>query len=318
MPATILLVSHRDDVHALEVLRCLERRGADALIFDTGRIPFETRLTIEHTADGGWSGAVLLDDRWIDLTHVRSVWWRRPQPFTLHPELGGVEDRSFALAETHAAVAGLWALLDACWINDPDRNDKAGRKPWQLDVAREAGLTIPRTCVTTDPERARAFVEGSTGPVVYKAFSGTDRLWRETRVLRAEERRLLDGVKFAPVIFQEYVPARVDLRITIVGDRMFPAEIRSQSTQYVHDFRMDLERAEIRVHELPGEVCAGLLTMMKRLGLVYGAVDMRQTPAGDYVFFEVNPAGQWLFVEERTGQPISDALAEALLEDARP
>jgi glutathione synthase/RimK-type ligase-like ATP-grasp enzyme len=314
---TILLVSHPHDVHALEVLRRLERRGADALILDTGRIPCETRLTIEHAVHRGWNGAALVDGRSVDLTRVRSVWWRRPQPFTLHPELGGPEDRSFAAAETQAAVAGLWSLLDARWINDPDRDDRAGRKAWHLAVARAAGLAVPRTCITNDPERARAFVEESPGPVVYKAFSGTEQMWRETRVIRAEEQRLLDRVKFAPVIFQDYVPARVDLRITIVGDRVFPAEIRSQSTTYRHDFRMDLERAEIGVHALPGEVATGLSRMMDRLGLVYGAVDMRQTPRGDYVFLEVNPAGQWLFVEQRTGQPISDALAEALLAGAR-
>ena len=51
---------------------------------------------------------------------------------------------------------------------------------------------------------------------------------------------------------------------------------------------------------------------MARLGLIYGAIDLRQTPAGDYVFLEVNPAGQWLFVEQRTGQPISEAISASL------
>jgi glutathione synthase/RimK-type ligase-like ATP-grasp enzyme len=309
----ILVVSQPHDVHALEVVRCLERRGAEVLIFDTGRIPRDTRLSLEYTAAAAWSGVALVEGQVVDLTRVRSVWWRRPQPFNLHPEVGGAQDQTFALAETHAAVAGLWALLDADWINDPDRDEKAGRKTWQLEVARVAGLTIPRTCVTSDPESARAFVDSSTGPVVYKAFSATEQLWRETRVLRLAERQLIDTVKFAPVIFQDYVPARVDLRITIVGDRIFAAEIHSQSTSYAHDFRMDLDHAEIAAHELPADVGAGLLRMMRRLGLVYGAVDMRQTPDGDYVFLEINPAGQWLFVEQRTGQPISDALADALI-----
>ena len=314
----ILVISQPHDVHALEVVRCLEQRGVEVLIFDSGRLPRETRLTLEYTADCAWSGAALTDGQVIDLTRVRSVWWRRPQPFTLHPEVGGAQDQAFALAETHAAVAGLWPLLDAHWINDPERDEKAGRKTWQLEVARAAGLAIPRTCITNDPERARAFVESRPGDVVYKAFSATERMWRETRVLRPAERSLLDSVKFAPVIFQDYVPARVDVRITIVGDRVFPAEIHSQSTSYAHDFRMDLEHAEIAPHALPAEVRAGLLRMMRCLGLVYGAVDMRQTPRGDYVFLEINPAGQWLFIEQRTRQPITDALAEALVAGARP
>jgi glutathione synthase/RimK-type ligase-like ATP-grasp enzyme len=240
------------------------------------------------------------------------VWWRRPQPFSLHGEVGGAEDRAFALSETHAAVSGLWSLLDAEWINDPDRDEKAGRKAWQLEVAREAGLAIPRTCITTDPERAQAFVAEQRGPVIYKAFSATERTWRETRVLRPEEAKLLESVKFAPVIFQEYVTARVDLRVTVVGAEIFAAEIHSQATAYKHDFRMAMENVEIAEHRLPEPVAAGLLGLMSRLGLVYGAIDLRQTPAGDYVFLEVNPAGQWLFVEQRTGQPISEAIAAKL------
>ena len=309
----ILVISHPQDVHALEVVRCLERRGAEAAIFDTGRIPRDTRMTVEYATGAAWSGAAQAGGQSIDMRRVRSVWWRRPQPFSLHPEVGGAQDQAFALAETHAAVAGLWALLDAHWINEPDRDEKAGRKAWQLEVARAAGLKIPRTCVTNDPERAQSFIESITGDVVYKAFSATERLWRETRVLRPRERQLIDTVKFAPVIFQDYVPARVDLRITIVGDRIFAAEIHSQSTSYAHDFRMDVEHAEILAHELPTDICTQLLRMMRRLGLVYGAVDMRQTPGGDYVFLEINPAGQWLFIEQRTGQPITDALAEALI-----
>jgi hypothetical protein len=42
-------------------------------------------------------------------------------------------------------------------------------------------------------------------------------------------------------------------------------------------------------------------------------VDLRRTPSGEHVFLEVNTAGQWLFVEQATGQPIAQALAEALV-----
>lgn len=313
MPGPILVVSHTHDAHAGEVLARLQQRGADAALFDTGRIPREVPITIDHDSARGWAARALSDGRWIDLDGVRSVWWRRPQPYGLHAELAGGEDRHFALAEVDAAVTGLWSLLDARWINDPDLDQKAGRKAWQLKVAREVGLAIPRTCITSDPSRARDFVEAASGQVIYKAFQGTEQTWRETRVLRPGESDLIDGVRYAPVIFQDYVSARVDLRITIVGDRLFPAEIHSQSSAYPIDFRMDMDGVAIEAHALPEAVAGKLLALMARLGLVYGAVDMRQTPEGEYVFLEINPAGQWLFVEYRTGQPISDALADTLI-----
>jgi hypothetical protein len=222
---TILVVSHTHDVHAEEVLGHLARSGADAVLFDTGRLPRETRLTIRHDPAAGWTGAARVDGRTLDLNAVRAVWWRRPQPFTLHAELGGPEDQSFALAETHAAVSGLWSLLDARWINDPDADDRAGRKAWQLKLARAAGLRVPRTCITNDPDAARRFIAAEPGRVVYKAFSATERIWRETRVLSDAETAGLDAVRFAPVIFQEYIAASADVRVTVVGRQVFAAAI---------------------------------------------------------------------------------------------
>jgi glutathione synthase/RimK-type ligase-like ATP-grasp enzyme len=309
----ILIVSHAHDTHALHVLERLRQRGADAHLFDTGRLPRETRLTIAHDPNG-WSASAFGDGEEIDLTNVRAVWWRRPQPFALHAELIGPEDQAFALAETAAAVAGLWALLDAEWINDPDKDERAARKAWQLRVARECGIPIPRTLITNDPARARMFIESEDGNVVYKAFQGSERTWRETRVLKPAELDLVDSVRFAPIIFQQFVPAQADLRITIVGDRIFAAAIECGQSRYPVDFRMDIEDVPITATDLPSSVEEKLRALMARLRLVYGAVDMRLTPEGEHVFLEINPAGQWLFVEARTGQSISEALADELVQ----
>ena len=57
---------------------------------------------------------------------------------------------------------------------------------------------------------------------------------------------------------------------------------------------------------------AALLALRRRLGLWYGAIDLRRAPDGEFVFLEINPAGQWLFVEYATGQPIAQELAALL------
>jgi glutathione synthase/RimK-type ligase-like ATP-grasp enzyme len=137
-------------------------------------------------------------------------------------------------------------------------------------------------------------------------------VWRETRLLREEDIAHLETVRLAPVIFQEYVPAEVDLRITVVGDRLFPAAIYSQSTDYPVDFRMSLGQAAVSTAVLPQEIDMKLRELINRLGLLYGAIDMRRTPSGEHVFLEVNTAGEFLFIEERTGQEITKALADLL------
>jgi len=308
----ILLLSHDADAHAIEVLRRLRAQGADVVMFDTAQFPTRAALTVTQSSD--WAARLETADGAIDLTAARVAWWRRPMPFELHTELNDPEDRAFAYGECQAAVAGLWASLDATWINDPDRDQLASRKLNQLKVATGLGLRTPRTCITNDPAEATRFAasEGAGG-VIYKSFAATATRWRETRVLRPDEHRLLDHVRASPVIFQEHIPAAVDLRITVIGRELFPAAIHSQDTDYPHDFRMSMDQAEMRPYELPPAVEKGLLALMDHFDLLYGAIDMRLTPDGEHVFLEINPAGQWLFVEVRTGQPITQALCDLML-----
>ena len=119
------------------------------------------------------------------------------------------------------------------------------------------------------------------------------------------------------MIFQSYIEADVDLRITIVGDKIFAAAIHSQDTSYKVDFRMDIGAAKVEAATLPSDVEAKLLALMRRLCLVYGAIDMRRRPDGSHVFLEINPAGQWLFIERQTGQKITEELAAKLEQQDR-
>jgi glutathione synthase/RimK-type ligase-like ATP-grasp enzyme len=223
--------------------------------------------------------------------------------------------RLFAANEAHEALTGLWQSMDAKWINDPSFDLIAQRKAYQLKVAQQVGLRIPATLMTNDPDEARKFVDArGYRDVVYKSFSSTEEEWRETRLLKEDELSLLDHVQHAPVIFQHYVEARYDLRITAVGDRLFPAAIHSQQTGYKVDCRIDIAAAKIEPVDLPEEVNVKLLALKQRLGLTYGAIDMRLTPSGDYIFFEINPAGQFMYIEAATGQPIACAMATELNE----
>ena len=157
-----------------------------------------------------------------DLRDLHAMWWRRPQPFVLDDAIADSHDRAFARGECAAMVAGLWRCLDAEWVNDPDRDEAASRKMWQLRVASELGLRVPRTCMTNSPELALAFIDSEPGTVVFKSFSATEVTWRETRMVGDQERELLDRVRLAPVIFQECIPGGFDIRVTIVGDQAVP------------------------------------------------------------------------------------------------
>jgi hypothetical protein len=310
----ILIVSSLDDDHAVAVMRRLDSLGTAHRLLDLSAFPRTLRLT--HAIDGGGRLArcgFRSGDGEIDLLAAETAWWRRPQPFELDDEIATDAYRLFVQEECHEAVAGMWLTLDAFWINDPAADDAASRKLNQLAAATATGLDVPSTCVTSDPVAATRFIESvGADNVVYKSFSAHEHAWRETRLLRRDEFAFLDRVRYAPVIFQEFVPAEADLRVTIMGPHCFAAAIRTAPAGYRYDYRMDLEHAVVVPFELPGDVEEGLFALLRRLRLVYGAIDMRLTPDGRYVFLEVNPSGQWLFIEDRTGQPMTDTFAQLL------
>lgn len=309
----ILVVSSAADPHATAVRAELSRTGAESQLLDLRMFPMRLDLSLHYGTDYAGPRRVRCREGCdLDLREIGTVWWRRPQPF----ELGALirpSHRSFAYNECHEAWAGLWQTLDAFWVNDPLKDEAAARKAYQLDVAKSVGLTIPDTLITNNPAEAGRFIAAHRARgVIYKAFSATEQEWRETRLLGDAEVRLLEQVRHAPVIFQEYVPAGIDLRVTVTGDAIFAAAIHSQETSYRVDFRVDMNRARVEPFELSADVCERLTGLMRRLGLQYGAIDMRQTPEGDVVFLEINPAGQWLFVEDRTGQPITQSVSALL------
>jgi glutathione synthase/RimK-type ligase-like ATP-grasp enzyme len=268
--------------------------------------------------DGCGSSSIVVDGRQIDLADVGSVWWRRPQYPAASEQMVRPSHRAFARNETYEALGGLWLRLDTRWINEPGADDRAHRKGYQLSVAQQIGLEIPRTLMTNDPDEALRFVDGrGYRNVIYKSFSSTESEWRETRVLRAEEIEMLHQVRHAPVIFQEYVPAMYDLRVTVVGTEVFAAAIHSQETEYPVDSRIDIINAEIEPVVLPDHLSDLLLQLTDALGLVYGAIDLRRTPDDRYVFLEINPSGQFRYIEVATGLPITAALAAVLMANER-
>jgi glutathione synthase/RimK-type ligase-like ATP-grasp enzyme len=313
----ILVVSHPGDPHATHVIGALRAGGHEVLLLDLSAFPARAALTIDY-ADARRPALEYrpADGPPVDLGKVHAVWWRRPQLADVS-EVLDFDTRMFTANEWNEAINGLWQLLDVPWCNPPGLDEIAGRKAWQLRVASEVGLAVPRTLITSDPEAARTFITSRReGRTIFKTFSATHQVWRETRLVRDAEMQLLDAVRVAPVIFQEYIEAEADLRVTVVGDRIFPAAIDARATDYPVDFRMSLGQASTEATDLPADVVTRLRALMDRLGLVYGAIDLRRTPAGEHVFLEVNTAGEFLFIEQRTGQPITQALVDWLVRPA--
>jgi glutathione synthase/RimK-type ligase-like ATP-grasp enzyme len=107
----------------------------------------------------------------------------------------------------------------------------------------------------------------------------------------------------------------VELRITIIGNRIFAAETESQSLPEARlDWRRGAFSLKWRAVDLPEEISGKCLQLARRLGLAFGAIDMIVNPDGEYIFLEIHPSGQWLWIEEQTGLPLLDCFCEMLVQ----
>lgn len=106
------------------------------------------------------------------------------------------------------------------------------------------------------------------------------------------------------------------MRLTVVGDRFFPVAVHASSDEARTDWRSDYDSLTYEPVEIPDEIRFSVTSLLKQLGLSFGAFDFTITPEGEWVFLEINPNGQWGWIEERTGLPITSAMADLLTREA--
>jgi hypothetical protein len=305
----ILLIAEPTDVHARVVARRLETRGVTHAIVNAADFPQRLRISASY-ADGRFAVRMANGSPIVNDEEIRGVWLRRFHAHDISPAIADEAVAAFAYREARELFLG-WTASVPNVINPRSEEWRAELKPFQLFAAQEVGLTIPRTLVSNDPAEIRAFVASLGGEAIFKVLSATPFQFTATTIVEPRHLEMLDSVSLAPTIFQERIHADRHLRVTVVDDRIFTAAIEPVSDEAMLDWRLDRD-PRMEPFELPASVAAQILALRRRLGLRFGAIDMILDRDGEYVFLEINPGGQWLFVEIHTGLPISEAIADAL------
>ncbi|HEY6250971.1 MAG TPA: hypothetical protein VI685_13505 [Candidatus Angelobacter sp.] len=319
----ILIITQSIDPHAEFVIAALKRRHAQYVRVDTDSPPAQSPKTLRFS--NGWSASAHNQDgEKVDFEDIRVIWNRRHSKPTRYAEMSA-DDERFAYREYKHFLSGLWHMLrDRFWINQVQATEAAENKPNQLAIAQSLGLEIPRTLMTNDPAEAFSFWEECDGRIIYKTFHPTIR-WNSdgralavytTPVQKADLISRGDDICLTPCIFQEYVEKQTELRITVVGTRIFAAEINTRNSTRARDDwrRYDYKNTIYRPYTLPESVSDLLHKLMKRLNLVFGCIDMVVTPDNRFVFLEINPMGEWLWIERNTELPLLAHFTEMLIQ----
>jgi glutathione synthase/RimK-type ligase-like ATP-grasp enzyme len=319
----ILLISNRSDLTCDYVVRELTARKLNFSRLNTDEFPRNTRGLFALASDGTTIRRIrLLDrDKVIDFDEVSSVLYRRPVP----PQPSeAVEDkgvRKFCVDEGYDFLRGLWYSLDCLWISHPEAIRKAEHKVYQLTVASHLGFLIPQTVVTNDPPEVLKFFEKSANGVVVKPLyvgfveATAERSSRivYTSLVKTEDLENIDQLVHAPSIFQERVLKQYDVRVTVVGERLFAARIDAELPADVPDWRfLPVSMLNHSHYTLPYELNVACIALVKRLGLQFGAIDFAVDYKNAHYFLEINPNGQWAWLEELLDLPISKAIVDLL------
>lgn len=322
----ILILTGPVDRTADLVAHKLARRGAEVVRFDTASFPSRSELTIAFSPQERTCALLRSGEMVIDLERLTAVWLRRGNIPVPHASITESRSREVVSQESRAVLLDAWHTTACRWVPAPPQVlHEAQRKLGQLSLAGELGFELPPTLVTTDPDALLAFYQEHGGAIISK-LAGIEfhkllghEFARYTEVVSRRDIAYLDAVRYCPMIYQAYVPKRVELRVTVVGSDVFAAEIHSQASNHTrYDWRRyDEHTTPYARHELPPDLQRLCVELTARLGLCYGAIDLVLTPDGRYVFLEINPAGQFQWIEQATGLPISDAICDLLLAVSR-
>lgn len=317
----VLIVTSKEDSHADYVIqRCIQFGTSDSII----RVNTEDFL---HNCIVNFNGTdftldVIDSGRSVSGGDILSVWYRRPKDIVTAEKDAGVD--AFVKQQATAALRGLYFCCHdtALWVNPLPALHRARIKMQQIALARTLGFRTPATLVTNDPEAAREFssrvadlcVKSLDEPYFYQGGKLKSVLTTEVPLSR-----LLgdsDAISRCPVLFQELIPKRVDLRIIVLQGELFAFEIDSQDDELA---KIDVRgRAphllRHQVHELPLAVANSVREFVRVQGLIFSAMDFVIDAAGNYIFIENNPNGQWLWLELMTKVPISSALLRILFQ----
>ena len=267
--------------------------------------------------DAGPARSISVESRALDLDTVVAVWYRR----SIHPIPKGAltpSERYFVAGELRHLAMGLVLNPRITWVNPIDKVSVAEHKLYQLQVAASLGFQVPRTLVSADVGMLRRFASGNAAGTIFKPiFHGMffDGLSCHSVYTRRLDVETLDAASLSacPILLQEEIPRIADVRATFIGRHCFVADIRGDAS--LIDWRAPDAAVEYAVSSLDDTTVALCRQMLAELGLVYGAFDFVRMPSGNLVFLEVNPTGEWAWLEDKLSFPMRDAFIEVFYGD---
>ena len=314
----LLLVTNCRDITMDYVVAELRRRGQPFFRLNTEQLP-QALCSMAGFPRDAWS--ISLDGVVVRGAAITGAYFRRPGAPVVPDTATDPGERAYIEAEWSSFLKSLYSRLEGRWLNSPTKIFMAEDKPMQLLLAQEIGFHVPQAFVTNDILCARAISalgQAIGKPLRQAVLAGeTERVIFTSRLAEIEDEQA-EAIRLTPFIVQSEILKQYDVRVTVVGERVFATAIWSQDneetiTDWRKGSRPDLRHEKIVLDRRVERQCVKLV---QRLGLRYGAIDLVCDQSGKLWFLEINPNGQWAWIENLTGYPIAAAIVDELTVNA--
>lgn len=243
---------------------------------------------------------------------LKAVYFRAPvflrgtgKPYSLQEQLRRGQWSSF--------IRNLIALECPLWVNHPVSTYRAENKMLQLKSALQLGLSIPRSYVgnalpdNINPKHM--YIVKSLDTALF--YDNGNEMFTYSTEMSGEE-LLSASIKQAPIIIQEFLQNKMDIRATVIGNKIFAAAITNNGDKIIGDWRKEKkEELCYTPISLPTSVQSQIFALMKYLGLSFGGVDLAIVD-DTYYFIEVNPTGEWGWLRLSANLPIDKTIVDLL------
>ena len=306
----IFVVTHQRGFESDPVIDMLRKRNVSVFRFNTDAGDARSFSSFIYSKE---EISFVCDGNHITSSDIAVGWCQQ-----LPPYLGQAGDERSCLQRENlfALQFAAFDLLPVPWFNKPSHVIYASNKINQMFVANKVGLIMPETIVSNDPTVVRSFVNKQITVAKNLAtpwvISSTKTQAAYTRIVDPSWLLGDEVISFAPVIYQEYRKRKRDIRVVVVGNRVFAASCIPEPHQR-EDIRRGVDTGESwQVCSFDTCVLQKLYALMRILGLDYCAADFMEDSEGNLFFLEVNTCGAWWWLDHLYNGAICCALADAL------
>ena len=236
---------------------------------------------------------------------TKSIYYRKPAfPDTSEFD---IEYRRMINSDILTIIDGLTNSFDGVVLTKPYLLRRAENKVYQLVYAQKHSILMPESFVGNNNHWEHISTPRIIKPLsVGKIATSSGISIIQTNLMHDED--CYDSIELTPVYIQNYVQKSYEVRVTVIDDNYFAVKILSDNSVDWRDGNNQYELIDV-----PEEVRECIKMMMKDFQLRFGAIDYIVSNDGKWYFLEINPNGQWQWLESILNLSISDCIMKVLL-----